>query len=142
MIADEILAPIAHRPRARARRACMALHVLRGRVMDLQTIETLRRKLLDRRQSLLQRRRRTLADENELLSEREPDWEDAAAVETAASLLEGVGEAERREVARIQLALERIDRGNYGACAICRAPIDPERLRAVPDTDRCGRCAQ
>jgi RNA polymerase-binding transcription factor DksA len=109
--------------------------------MDHQTLETFRRKLLGRRLALLERRQRVLADEDTLLAEREPDWEDTAAAQTAAALLDGLGEAERGALARVQSALARIESGTYDECARCRGAIDLERLRAVPDTDRCGRCA-
>lgn len=109
--------------------------------MNHETLEGFRRRLLGRRLSLLDRRERALADERELHAEREADWEDAAAVETAASLFEQLGEADLAAVARINASLERIDRGSYGECAACRETIDEERLRAVPETALCGLCA-
>jgi len=108
--------------------------------MDNQTVQEFRRTLLERRSTLLQRWRQALADENELLAEREPDWEDAAAAVTAASVLAGVGEAKRNALLRIQSSLARIERGTYGRCIVCRGEIAEDRLRAVPDTDRCGLC--
>ena len=109
--------------------------------MHHDTLEQFRRRLLGRRISLLERRQRALAGEHELLAEREPDWEDTAAAVTAVSVLESLSESERRGLARIQTALERIERGTYDECAVCRGPIDEERLRAVSDTDCCGGCA-
>jgi DnaK suppressor protein len=108
--------------------------------MNYETLERFRQRLLGRRYSLLKRREQALTAEQELLSEREPDWEDAAAAASAASVLEGLSENERAALGRIQASLERIERGTYGECAVCRGPIDEERLRAVPDTDRCGGC--
>ncbi len=108
--------------------------------MDTQTLEQFRRTLLGRRTTLLRGWRQALADENELLAEREPDWEDAAAAVTAASVLEGVTEARRHALARIQSSLARIERGTYGRCLACGGEIDEDRLRAVPETDRCGLC--
>ncbi len=109
--------------------------------MDPRTLEDFRRTLLDRRGTLLRRWRQALADESELLAEREPDWEDAAAAGTAAAVLQGLNGRNRDALARIQSSLARIERGTYGECAVCWDAIDDERLRAVPDTDRCGRCA-
>jgi RNA polymerase-binding transcription factor DksA len=109
--------------------------------MDYQTLEGLRQKLLGERLSLVRRRRQTLADENELLAEREPDWEDAAALETAASFLDGLSERERHALERIDSTLARIARGTYEECAVCRGTIEDARLRALPDTDRCAGCA-
>jgi RNA polymerase-binding transcription factor DksA len=41
----------------------------------------------------------------------------------------------------IEQALTRRASGNYGACDICGTPIDAERLRILPHTTRCVRCA-
>lgn len=109
--------------------------------MNHDTLEQFRRTLLDRRTSLLRRWRQALSDANELLVEREPDWQDAAAAVTAASVLDTIGERGRRALARIQFSLTRIERDHYDECVVCHGEIDEERLRAVPDTDRCGRCA-
>jgi DnaK suppressor protein len=106
-----------------------------------QTLETFRRTLLAQRTSLLARWRQALSDENELLAVREPDWQDTAATTTAIVVLDRIGEQERKALARIQSSLARIERGNYGECVACHDVIDEHRLRAVPDTDRCGACA-
>jgi DnaK suppressor protein len=108
--------------------------------MDHDTLEQFRRTLLGRRESLLKRWRQALAEETELLGERAADWEDHAAAASAASIIDTIGEKGRRALARIQSSLVRIERGSYDECAACHAPIDAERLRGVPDTDRCGRC--
>jgi RNA polymerase-binding transcription factor DksA len=109
--------------------------------MIYDDLEVFRRRLLGRRLALLRRREGALADEQHLLAELEPDWEDAAANESAASALESLGEAERLAAIRIQKALARMERGDYGECANCRGSIDEERLRAVPETEVCGGCA-
>ena len=109
--------------------------------MDHETLERFRRRLMGRRLSLLQRRQQALTAEQELLAVREPDWEDAAAASTTASVLESLSEEERRALARVEASLERIERGKYDECAVCGGTIEEERLRAVPDTDRCGGCA-
>ncbi len=44
-------------------------------------------------------------------------------------------------IADIEQALARRASGNYGACEICGNPIDAERLRILPHTTRCIRCA-
>jgi DnaK suppressor protein len=108
--------------------------------MDQQTIETLRRTLIDRGGTLLRRHQRELVDERQLHEEREADWEDLAADQTAASLLASLSETETVALARIHASLRRIELGTYGECVVCHGPIDEERLRAVPEADRCGGC--
>ena len=98
--------------------------------MDHDTVEQFRRALLGRRVSLLKLWRQARAD-----------WEDDAPVDTAEWMLDSIDESGRRALARIQSSLVRIARGGYGECAACRGDIDEARLRAVPDTDRCGGCA-
>ncbi len=109
--------------------------------MDYETLESFRRRLYLLRASLMERRQHALADDAELLAEREPDWEDAAAAESAATVLESLSESERVSLDRIRASLDRIAAGTYGTCAACGEEIDDERLLAVPETDRCGRCA-
>jgi DnaK suppressor protein len=109
--------------------------------MNHDTLERFRRTLLGKRTSLLRRRSQAMADEDQLLATHEPDWEDEAAAVTAASVLGSISERERRALARIQTSLERMEHGTYGECASCLGAIDEDRLRAVPDTDRCARCA-
>ena len=97
--------------------------------MDRDTGEQFRRTLLGRRVFLLKSWRQARAD-----------WEDDDAG-APASMLDSIDESGRRALARIQSCLVRIDRGGYGECVACHGDIDEERLRAVPDTDRCGGCA-
>jgi DnaK suppressor protein len=47
----------------------------------------------------------------------------------------------RKELAHIDLALERLDKGTYENCAACGEPIDEQRLIAVPFTEYCIDCA-
>lgn len=53
--------------------------------------------------------------------------------------------AQRRRaemLARARKALERIDAGDYGHCAVCDEPIDPRRLEFDPTVEQCIRCAE
>ena len=45
----------------------------------------------------------------------------------------------RRRRQQVLSALERVDDGSYGRCAVCGNPIDDERLTARPETDRCRK---
>jgi RNA polymerase-binding transcription factor DksA len=109
--------------------------------MTYDKLERFRGALLLRRHGLMNRQRTASRDEHELIAEREPDWLDAAALDTAATVLETLGGSERAAIGQIDAALERMARGTYGACVTCGGIVDDERLRSVPETDRCGRCA-
>jgi RNA polymerase-binding transcription factor DksA len=45
-------------------------------------------------------------------------------------------------LADVEAALERMDRGDYGSCRLCRGPIAHDRLVIVPQARYCGRCQQ
>ncbi|MCA9870125.1 MAG: TraR/DksA C4-type zinc finger protein [Caldilineae bacterium] len=46
-----------------------------------------------------------------------------------------------QRIEEIEQALERDSTGDYGICEYCGTEIDPERLRILPHTRRCVRCA-
>jgi DnaK suppressor protein len=46
----------------------------------------------------------------------------------------------RQELARVEHALEKIDKGSYGTCDNCGKQIDPERLLALPQASLCMDC--
>lgn len=51
-----------------------------------------------------------------------------------------LAESESRELAQIELALERIRRGTYGKCGGCEGAIPMARLEALPYAVRCVKC--
>lgn len=109
--------------------------------MTHEALRQIRQTLVAQRASLLTRWRQALSDENELLTEQEPDWRDAASATSAAVVIDGVSLHARHALDRIQSSLARIDHGTYDECVACHAKIEEERLRALPDTDRCVACA-
>jgi RNA polymerase-binding transcription factor DksA len=98
------------------------------------------RTLLERKRSLMRRREAAESEERELLADREADWEDRAAHESAAARLESVAHKERAQLAQVTAALERLDDGTWGRCVRCGGAIEEARLRAVPEAVRCSRC--
>ena len=110
--------------------------------MDPETIEDFRRILRARWERVHHRRRGTMSAVEGLLQSHEPDWEDVAADRAEAVRLEALSEKDARELAQIHQSLQRLDDGTFGYCAVCRAPIETERLRAMPQADRCSGCTR
>ncbi len=69
------------------------------------------------------------------------DAEDFAQEVEDAEVLEGLGKAGLQEIAAIEAALDRIKNGSYGICAKCGDDIAPARLKLVPYTAFCAKCA-
>ena len=48
----------------------------------------------------------------------------------------------QKTLAEVEAALKRMDRGTYGVCESCEAPIPEARLRALPWARFCLKCAE
>lgn len=71
---------------------------------------------------------------NRDLSEQAVELEDDESLEGQAVLI-------GREIASVNRALARIERGNYGECVRCGEHISPKRLEARPEAALCFACA-
>ncbi len=100
-----------------------------------------RERLLRRRSQLVRLQGGAASEGRSLLEGRSPDWVDQASDEGAASLLANLTERERAEVAEIDAALARIERGTYGVCQSCGGQVEPGRLKAVPEARQCLACS-
>jgi DnaK suppressor protein len=69
-----------------------------------------------------------------------PDPTDRASLETDRNFLLRIRDRERKLIEKIKEALERIDNGTFGICALCGRDIGEERLRARPVTTLCIDC--
>ncbi|HEY6105603.1 MAG TPA: TraR/DksA family transcriptional regulator [Anaeromyxobacteraceae bacterium] len=100
------------------------------------------------KETLLRRRHRLVRLQGDAESEgrtlregRSPDWVDQASDEGAAQLLADLTDRERAEVAEIDAALARIERGAYGKCLSCGGPVERGRLKAIPEARQCLACS-
>ncbi len=113
-----------------------------------------RTRTLHRLRERLERERERIVAENRSLKEeavrlaaitgREEITDDAERAGAELSLRFG-NTLERLRVRRldaIDRALDAMDRGTYGSCAVCDETIDLERLEALPDTRLCIACAR
>jgi len=105
-------------------------------------IDAIRERLLARRAELA---RRVTATDADLRHEREPispDFAEQAVQRENEDVLRGIGLSSRDSLQRVNMALARLDQGEYFQCAQCGCDIEPSRLQAVPEADRCMRCAE
>lgn len=90
-----------------------------------------RKKLLGWREDILREAKETLAhlqDENQ----NHPDLADRASSETERSIELRARDRQRKLIAKIDAALQRIDEGTYGYCEETGEPISIKRLEARP----------
>lgn len=99
--------------------------------MNDRQLEYFRRKLIDWRQELLRQSARTIDHLNEG-SRNMPDVADRASEETDRALELRTRDRQRKLIAKIDAALQRIQSGDYGYCEITGDPISLRRLDARP----------
>ena len=69
-----------------------------------------------------------------------PDPNDRGTVESERNWALRLGDRDRRLAAKIEAALERLEKGTYGVCETCGRPISMARLKARPVTTLCIDC--
>jgi DnaK suppressor protein len=99
--------------------------------MNERQQEYFRLKLLRWKDEILRESRQTLLHlQNE--SENHPDLADRASSETDRAIELRARDRQRKLIAKIDAALERIETGNYGFCQETGEPISLRRLEARP----------
>lgn len=105
-----------------------------------ESILKMRDLLMKRRDAL----RRVLAGEvsslKSLRGQKGGDLVDAALDAVQDEISSKLAEAESRELANIEIALERIRSGSYGLCEVCGGKIPLARLNALPYATSCIEC--
>lgn len=86
----------------------------------------------------LERLRRLLVEEHVAQQARAIELQDPPDLEP--DLAEVLLALCREALGEIEEALALLDRGAYGVCSACAAPIPYERLEAVPAAQRCVSC--
>lgn len=106
--------------------------------MDVSNFKSV---LLDRRtelQSRLERTHRHIFQKTEPVS---ANFHEQVTQTENDQLVVALEQDAKEEIAQINRALQRIEDGNYLDCAACGKPIGLQRLKAIPYTDRCVKCA-
>ncbi len=116
--------------------------------MKKELIEELK-KDLEKRKNELREELKTFAKEDE---KPEGDWDTKYPKFNGGGIEEGADEVEEYEkllsvehnlelrLKDINLALEKIDKGEYGICEKCGKEIKEERLKAYPEAKVCTEC--
>ena len=107
--------------------------------MRKRELDLFRTLLEERRLELIHEASRTVDGMGEN-REQFPDPTDRASLEGNRNLTLRIRDRERKLIAKIDEALERIDDGSYGKCEECGGEIGVERLRARPVTTLCIAC--
>lgn len=101
-----------------------------------------RERLLKRRDELRQRASEASADLRHEADPLSADFAEQVTQRENDDVLGAISHSAQAELQQVEAALRRLASGRYSACAVCGEDIEPERLVAVPYTDRCRTCAE
>ncbi|MDD4905800.1 MAG: TraR/DksA family transcriptional regulator [Methylobacter tundripaludum] len=104
----------------------------------MKEYEEVRNSLIDMLEDLDDRLAKITHDVKEPLDK---DFEEQATQAENDEVLDSLGNAARTEIEMVKQAIARIDKGQYGLCLVCGKPISQERLKAVPYSSMCIKCA-
>lgn len=95
-------------------------------------LETLQELLADERKKIIDHLVKVENDSNSELAQLSSDPVDIASVEISQSSMSKLGGRQRRLLAQIDAAIERMNDGSYGICELTGEPIPVKRLLARP----------
>ncbi len=108
----------------------------------MKKYQRIRRKLLNRRDDIEGRLNKVNQDILHTNGAPSPDSGEQAIERENDDVLEALGGIARSELEKINTALERMERNEYGICTVCKKAISAERLEAIPYADHCIDCAE
>jgi DnaK suppressor protein len=104
--------------------------------------EEIRRRLTERRAEIEERLGRVAVDVRHGRQPLDADFEEQAVERENDEVLAALDDSMRAELAQLDAALARVERGEYGVCESCGQQIAAARLAALPYAVRCVRCAE
>jgi DnaK suppressor protein len=108
--------------------------------MDKRKLKSYRDRLLERREGLFRQVTEAEMSSRERDLEATQDPADMAANAYTKELLISMSANDRRLLALIDEALQRIETGGFGECVNCGEPVQEKRLEAVPLARNCLKC--
>ena len=110
--------------------------------MDKKKLETFKKRLEERQQTLRKTVSRTEEDGRVADQDSAQDIADRAASSYTKEFLFSQSNNERQLLAMVETALQRIREGAFGECVACGNEINAKRLEAVPWTRYCIECQE
>ena len=104
--------------------------------------DAVRERLIRRREELRQRASDASADLRHEADPLSADFAEQVTQRENDDVLGAISHSARAELQQVEAALRRLEQGRYTTCSVCAGDIEPERLGAVPYTDRCRACAE
>jgi len=108
--------------------------------LNKRELQRFRKLLMDQRDLILGNAKRALSGDIHVDPDDFPDEMDIASSEVTLQFAGRLREREQGLLAKIDQALAKIDRGEYGDCVMCGEAIGLARLKARPVAELCIEC--
>ena len=108
-------------------------------MMDSENLAYFKKKLEEMSKELLNEAEKTISEMTDS-NDNYPDPTDRASAESDRNFELRIRDRERKLLAKIKAAIERVEEGNYGICDECGEDISFKRLEARPVTTLCIDC--
>lgn len=102
--------------------------------------EKIKEQLLKERRELMQEVNNSYETCREIGQDGVPDIGDMSSAAYSRDVLFNVSETQRQRIHDIDVALEQIEKGEYGICMECGEEISPRRMEVRPFSRYCIEC--
>jgi DnaK suppressor protein len=113
-----------------------------AKALTKKELKKFRDLLEEKRKAVFDNAKKTLLDNMVLDPNDLPDEMDLASSEYLQSFEFRLRGREKAHLAKLDLALKKIDDGSFGVCVECDELIAKKRLEARPETQLCIRCKE
>ena len=110
--------------------------------MKKKDLERFAARLRDEKAKILNHTEKNKIEDLTLSPDDLADEVDLASSELNQSVALRLRDRERLLLHKIEIALSKIDLGNFGVCEACEEPIEMKRLDARPVAELCIRCKE
>lgn len=113
-----------------------------SKALNKKELKKFQEQLQEKKKELLDRARQMLSEGMMLDTNDLPDEMDLASSEYIQSFEFRLRGREKSLLAKLDLALKKIDDHTFGICETCEEPIGKKRLEARPETSLCIKCKE
>jgi DnaK suppressor protein len=113
---------------------------LKVKKMGKTDIKYYKELLLNKKREVLEELNKNIDDGKKIEFNEVKDAVDLASDTYDTEFLHNLSDAEKKTIEDIDNALDKIEKGSYGYCDICKKSINKTRLRALPFTKNCIEC--
>jgi len=111
-------------------------------MLNEKEIEEFKRELRERKDQIEKNLNGTSLELSAMRNLELKDEGDHASVSARTAIDSAILDQQRKELAEIDLALDKIKAGTYGICEMCEEPIGFERLKVKPFARFCITCRE